>query len=404
MVQEATAARSRSARTHGASRAGCAPRWRGPRAFRTKPGGVRAARWRPGRSPAWVRAALRHDVRAPEGSTPTTHRMLRMPMLRPRAPPLGSSMLGPRALAGPRYSSRRHLSLEPTVLVHQLTETLQAVHQLSGLPWWAVIPAATFGLRAVGTLPLAVMQRLRLQRQNALRPIVAATGPVLRLNLAKKAHKAAAARPTLVAAMVSPLRSMKYEEIMVLSTKETRRRQKRLFRDHGVPLYKNLFLPAAQIPLWVCMSLTFRNLSGWASWDSLANRPLDAALHHEGALWFADLTAADPVHMFPLAVGIVALVNVEWTFRTLNLVRSGRKLLRPTVTDSMANVSRMAVVFLMAISLHAPTALTLYWLSSQVFSLVQNVMLDIFLPLSYTPHRRLDYRRLVLDSAVDVVK
>lgn len=248
------------------------------------------------------------------------------------------------------------------------------------------------------------MQRLRIQRQNALRPIVAATGPVLRLNLAKKALKAASTHPTSVASIVSPLRTMKYEEIMVLSTKETRKRQKKLFRDHGVQLYKNLFLPAAQIPLWVCMSLTFRNLSGWSTWDSLANKPLDASLYHEGILWFSDLTASDPVHMFPLAVGIVALINVEWTFKTFSLMRSSRKSLRPTITDSMANVSRMAVVFLMAISLHAPAALTLYWFSSQAFSLVQNVFLDIFLPISFTPNKRFDYRRLKLSDAVEVVR
>ena len=102
----------------------------------------------------------------------------------------------------------------------------------------------------------------------------------------------------------------------------------------------------------------------------------------------------------------VALVNVEWTFKTFNLMRAGsrRANLRPTLTDSMANVSRMAVVFLMAISLHAPTALTLYWLSSQVFSLVQNVFLDLFLPISFTPHKRLDHTRLKRPDAISVVK
>lgn len=251
------------------------------------------------------------------------------------------------------------------------------------------------------------MQRLRIQKQNALRPIIAATGPVLRLNLAKKALRAAKSQDTSVASLVSPLRNIKYEEIMVLSTKETRKRQKKLFKDHGVQLYKNFLLPGAQIPLWVCMSLTFRNLSGWSTWDSLLNKPLDPSLHHEGLLWFTDLTSLDPFHIFPMAIGIVALVNVEWTFRTLALMRassSRRKLFRPTLTDSMANISRMAVVFLMAISLHAPTALTLYWLSSQVFSLVQNVFLDLVLPISYTPNKRLDVIRLTSPEAVSVVR
>lgn len=306
-----------------------------------------------------------------------------------------------------RSSQKRAFSLEPTTIVTALTDSLEAAHAYTGLPWWALIPLTTFGLRSVWTLPLAVMQRLRIQKQSALRPIIAATGPVLRLNLAKKALRAAKSQDTSVASIVSPLRNIKYEEIMVLSTKETRKRQKKLFKDHNVQLYKNVLLPAAQIPLWVCMSLTFRNLSGWSTWDSLLNKPMDPSLYYEGLLWFGDLTALDPFHIFPMAIGIVALVNVEWTFRTLALMRasaSRRKLFRPTLTDSMANVSRMAVVFLMAISLHAPTALTLYWLSSQVFSLVQNVFLDLVLPISYTPNKRFDVVKLTVTDAVGVVK
>lgn len=318
-------------------------------------------------------------------------------------------MLGHSFVFHPQITQKfqkRHFSFEPTAIVTALTESLEAAHVYTGLPWWALIPITTFGLRSVWTLPLAVLQRLRLQKQNALRPIIAATGPVLRLNLAKKALRAAKSQDTSVASLVSPLRNIKYEEIMVLSTKETRKRQKKLFKDHNVQLYKNIFLPAAQIPLWVCMSLTFRNLSGWSTWDSLLKKPLDPTLYNEGLLWFTDLTTLDPLHIFPLAIGIVALVNVEWTFRTFALLRASakQKIFRPTLMDSMANVSRMAVVFLMAISLHAPTALTLYWLSSQIFSLLQNVFLDLVLPISFTPNNRFDKKRLTSAEAVDVVK
>ena len=92
-------------------------------------------------------------------------------------------------------SFRRNFSFDPSVVVHELTESLQAVHTFTGLPWWTLIPITTFGLRSVWTFPLAVLQRLRIQKQNELRPIVAATGPVLRLNLARKALKAAASEP-----------------------------------------------------------------------------------------------------------------------------------------------------------------------------------------------------------------
>lgn len=302
-----------------------------------------------------------------------------------------------------RKTQKRSFSLEPTAIVNVLTESVEHIHAFSGLPWWAVIPLTTFTLRGIWTLPLAVMQRLRVQKQNALRPIVAAMGPILRMNLAKKAQKAsrAAATSSNPAIVASPTRNMKYDEIMVLSAKETRKRQKKLFQEHGVQLYKNFFLPAAQVPLWVCMSLTFRNLSGWSTWDSLANKPLDSSLYNEGALWFADLTTLDPLHVFPIAIGVIALLNVEWTFKTFQLMKppGRRRAFRPTIFDSLANLSRMGVVFLMAISLHAPTALTLYWLSSQVFSLCQNVILDLAFPLNYTPNKRLDLKKLKLATA-----
>lgn len=248
-----------------------------------------------------------------------------------------------------------------------------------------------------------------MQKQTALRPIVSATAPVVRLNLAKKAleaaQKMALGSEPAVTRLLLPLNQMRYEEIMVLSAKEVRKRQKKLFRDHGVQLYKNMFLPAAQIPLWVCMSITFRNLSGWSSWDVLSNKPLDPSLYTEGILWFGDLTVLDSLHIFPLALGAVALINAEWTFKTLDLMKeyTPKRAIRTTFTDSLANVSRMTVVFLMAISLHAPSALTLYWLSSQLFSLVQNVFLDLVFPASFTPKRRLDLRKLTSVEAKDVM-
>lgn len=311
---------------------------------------------------------------------------------------------------------RRNFSFEPVAIVDVLTTSLQQIHAVSGIPWWALIPLTTFGLRGVWTFPLAVLQRRRIQKQAALRPVISATAPILRFNLAKKALAATQRAPEITStsstpSMASvtnallPLKQMRYEEIMVLSAKEVRRRQKRLFRDRGVQLYKNLFLPMAQVPLWVCMSLTFRNLSGWSKWDNLSSTVLDPALYSEGALWFTDLTVLDHFHMFPLALGAIALVNAEWTFKTLDLMKeyTPKKVLRMTFTDSLANVSRMMVVFLMAISWHAPTALTLYWLSSQVFSLVQNVFLDLVFPTSFTPNKRLDYKKLSSAVAQDVI-
>lgn len=319
----------------------------------------------------------------------------------------------PTPVRSPGLICRRHLSFEPTLVVNSLTESLQTVHTATSLPWWALIPLTTFTLRAVWTLPLAVAQRRRIQKQNELRPLVSATNPVLRLNLAKKVQKAkqvaeasaqriAAGQSTQhdVAALAAPLATMKYEEILLLATKETRKRQKRLFKEHNVQLWKNFLLPAMQVPLWVCMSLTMRNLSGWTSWDSLANKPLDPALYHEGIMWFADLTTLDPLHAFPIVLGVISLCNVEWTYKTFELLRPGgrKKTFRPTITDSVGNVARFSVVFLMAVSLNAPVALVLYWVSSQVFSLIQNILLDVMAPISFTPNQRFAPKRAAANA------
>lgn len=308
-------------------------------------------------------------------------------------------------------NSKRQYWVDPHVVISTFTETFQTVHTYTNIPWWALIPVATFSLRTVWTMPLAVLQRKRLQKQSELRPIIGALNPVLKLNLAKKVRKAKNEAKTghknhssdsYVAP--DPLSTMKYEEILVLTTKEVRKRQKLLFKKNGVQIWKNFILPAFQIPLWVVMSLTMRDLSGWSSWNSLSNKPLDPSLYTEGLWWFYDLTVADNLHVLPLLIGITALCNVEWTFKSLELLRlTQRKKLRITVTDAISNISRMTVVFLMAISLHAPAALSLYWLSSQFYSLIQNIILDLTMPVTFTPNKRLNYKQLKVSNAIDIV-
>lgn len=323
---------------------------------------------------------------------------------------------GIRRNYGLLYINRRNFSFEPQVIVSTLTDSMQALHSYTGIPWWALIPITTFSLRSIWTLPLAVLQRKRVQRQAELRPIVNATNPVLKLNLAKKVQiaklKAEAELKKInenksdnYLLLQLPLSNMKYEEILLLATKETRKRQKALFKKHNVQIWKNFILPAFQIPLWVCMSLTMRNLSGWSSWDSVANKPLDPSLYTEGALWITDLTCLDSMHILPLILGVISLCNVEWTFKTFELLRLTQKSnLRPTLMDSVGNLSRMSVVFMMAISFTAPAALVLYWLSSQAFSLIQNVIMDLLLPISFTPNKRLNYKENKLPNAEDVIR
>lgn len=325
-------------------------------------------------------------------------------------------------------STKRNFSIDPHLIVSTCTDSLQYIHTATGIPWWGLIPLSTFALRSVWTLPLAILQRKRIQKQNEYKPLINAMYPVFKLKLAERVNRAkkraldlakeetsisggSVSEKEAAAAAVSvgsPVMNMKYEEIVLLANKERRKRQKEIFKAHNIQIWKNFVLPAFQIPLWVMMSLTMRDLSGWSSWDSLANKALDPALYTEGLLWFTDLTSYDPIHVFPVMLGVVSLCNVEWTFKTLELMRTGSntntKTLRPTLMDSIGNISRLSVVFMMAISMNAPVALTLYWLSSQIFSLIQNIFLDINFPMSFTPRKRFNFKEVRDGDQVDVIR
>ncbi|CAM9019704.1 unnamed protein product [Wickerhamomyces anomalus] len=302
---------------------------------------------------------------------------------------------------------KRTFISSPMEVIDYLTATLQTIHTVSGIPWWALIPLTTIAFRSCWTLPIAILQRKRTQKQNELRPIINAMGPVLRLKLASKAQAAQVSNQKLnqvggVDALMnnaapSAASSLNYEQIMLLSVKERRERQKKLFKQHNCQLYKNFLLPAFQIPLWVAMSFTFRNLSGWTD---ITSKPLDSSLIHEGIFWFQDLTVMDPLGIMPVALGVLALTNVEWNYKTMELQNfsSAKRSLRPTAFDAVMNISRISIVFLMAVCTQAPAALGLYWISSNAFSSVQNMLLDYYLPVRYSPRSRFSYKKASKDA------
>ncbi|CCH40748.1 Inner membrane protein oxaA [Wickerhamomyces ciferrii] len=301
-------------------------------------------------------------------------------------------------------SKRTYIS--PVELVDLMTTSLQEFHQYTNLSWWLLIPLTTITFRTVWTLPLAILQRKRIQKQSQLKPILNATGPILRLKLAQNAQMAqqqlaktgglksdSAAKGINVGAA-----SLTSDQIMMLSVKEVSKRQKLLFKEHGCQSYKNFILPMFQIPLWILMSFTFRNLSGWTD---ITSKPLDPTLTTEGFGWINDLTIADPSGVMPILLGSLALMNIEWNSKTLELQNqsgSKKRSLRPTAFDALISVSRIGIVFLMAVCTQAPACMGLYWISSNAFSGVQNMVLDYYLPVRYIPENRLSYKKATNDS------
>ncbi|CAR22853.1 membrane insertase COX18 [Lachancea thermotolerans CBS 6340] len=282
----------------------------------------------------------------------------------------------------------------------EVTSSLVSLHEISGLPWLALVPLITFGLRTAFTLPLSVWQRKRIVKQQELRKVVQATTPVVKLRLAastqanSKSAKAFEEEEGNVATTLQKP-SLSPDQITLLALKETRSRQKKMFGESKVQLWKNALLPLVQIPLWVSVSMGLRELT--------KQRLVDSNLTHANPLQNIDsldyvsrISSLDlslpldglPI-LAPLLLGTLALLNVEHNGRVMTTTTSetmGIKLApNPSskVSQSMQsilNVSRLSCIFFMGVSSQAPLLLSAYWISSQLYSLVQNLLLDWLWP------------------------
>lgn len=260
------------------------------------------------------------------------------------------------------------LTLEP------LHHAVQYVQATSGISWHWIIPLTTVTLRTAVTLPIAIMNRRRNQKQAELQPLLGAMTPIIRARLAQSD----AAREGVLT----------YEQIQVLSMKERRKRRIELFKRHKCQAWKSLvLLPSVQMPLWISMSMVFRAMCGWSVVSAI---PIEPAFKTEAWLWFPDLITSDPYAVLPLVIGCMSLANVEWN--TINMMNAQQRRgvqangpSGPSVPKIVSNLSRVGVLFFMTASFQAPAAVCLYWASSSAFSLLQNVAFDHFLPLNVTP-------------------
>lgn len=306
------------------------------------------------------------------------------------------------------FQSRRNLSFEPVFAsLDHASEMLIQVHADSGLPWYVFIPLVTFILRGSFTLPIAIYQRRGLRKQNELRPIIQATTPVLRAKLASIAQNEQLKQKLNKSLNLIPNEKAQLtaDKIMILSVKEKYNRQKKLFKKYNCQTWKMMLLPAIQIPLWISISYMFRNITGWSDITKKAN--IDMSLTEEHFFHLHDLSVNDPYFILPITLGIVALCNAEWNFKTADLMqlttRGKKNSLRPTAFDVIITLSRSSLIFLTAISTQAPAALVIYWISSNSFSLFQNILMDKFLPLRYSPYDRFTTTEKVKDSATPLL-
>ncbi|CUS06845.1 unnamed protein product [Tuber aestivum] len=272
--------------------------------------------------------------------------------------------LRPLLTKAPHHLRRQFSSTPPNHLIPAVLSTthdlLTALHTSTHLPYHTLIPLSAILLRLAITTPLTVYSRRRALRTQRLQPILSAyQHPIAR-----------DAKSTTTTPQAWELKTRK----------EIREKRRELWKRWECQAWKMLLAPVAQIPVWVTASMTLRGMTGvegLPTWlrglgDIGGEAWVEEALATEGALWFGNLLAADPYLALPMGFSFLLFANIEMQTK-----------LHPPGTRRQwvfTNVLRILSLAAFPLTANAPAALSLYWSTSAMFSLVQNLILAKTMP------------------------
>jgi len=207
---------------------------------------------------------------------------------------------------------------------------LELTHTYIGLPWWGAIVAGTLVFRIL-VFPIMVKGQVNSARLQAVKPELERIQEKMRevSNLQNPMAKAQA--------------SFELQD---------------LFKKHNCHPAKALIAPLVQLPLFVSFFLALRQMS---------YLPMDA-LKVGGVLWFPDLTAADPYFILPVACAATMLLTIE--------TGAEASMANPQM-QTMKNVFRGMCFVMIPLTYTFPTAIFLYWMTSNTFSLAQVAVLKV---------------------------
>ncbi|KAM7429708.1 Cytochrome c oxidase assembly protein cox18 [Porites harrisoni] len=240
--------------------------------------------------------------------------------------------------------------------IYALQVLLEKVHAWTHLPWWAVIIGSTAALRSVITVPLAIHQNKLIAEIELRQPTVSMMTEALKHRVVSECRRL----------------SVSADEADKLFKKRHRKMIYDYYQSEGCNPMKMYILPWIQLPLWFFLSLSFRNLTGFfpsqrkADGDVILPCP---EIANEGALWFPDLTVADPTLIIPFAVGIFNLTNIE-----LNALRRHKATKFQRI---VTNTLRIVSVGMVVVASQVPAAMSLYWAVSAFFGLTQNIAIKV---------------------------
>lgn len=226
-------------------------------------------------------------------------------------------------------------------------------HDLTGLPWWATVIIYTIGLR-LATFPLAVYaQVMKAKIQNILQNEM----PKMDTNLKNEV------------AMARKRWNLNDKETFMLYRRSFRTQYNKMIeRDNCHPL-KTTMLHWFQIPIWICHSIGIRNIiTIQPDPQSVKAIQTFGQLTVGGCLWLPNLIDADTSYVLPAIWCITNLINIELGA----LERTGPP---SKLATTFTGIFRVITIVVAPIAATVPSCLTLYWCTSSICALGQNLIL-----------------------------
>jgi len=243
-------------------------------------------------------------------------------------------------------------SLSESTPVLKSQQLLELIHDQSHLPWWATIIASTVALRLLITFPLSAYQHYIFGKVENLKP---------EMDLLVKELK----RETAIA--IKKFQWTEKQTKLVFNRSAKKQWNKLIVRENCHP-FKASILLWAQIPLWVCMSVSLRNMMMMMPYPTTDAQLLHLSMSLGGFGWIPNLTVVDQSFILPvvMVVSNLAIIQLQVLTRVTPASRFGQ---------GVTNVLRGLCLVMLPIASFAPAGVTLYWTTSSVYGLIQNLVM-----------------------------
>ena len=279
--------------------------------------------------------------------------------------------------AGPKHQSQ----ILDTYLEHTHT-VIAGIHTFTGLPWALSLPLTGLLVRVLFITPLQISSQKSIIRQIALVPLQHAW---MRIISPKVYHEHGVQGEIVVKKMIM---------------REMRKKKRDIERAMGIKRLPRL-VPLLQLPIWLLFIETIRRMCGTyegllgliskgfttsdgeevvadASLSEQVSVPVELSMATEGALWFPNLLVPDPLLLLPVMLSLSLFANILYADHIQNLRTSG---VHSKFGVRMSRIMKLVALAAFPLTLHLPSAMLLYWISSSITALLQGLCLNYLLPM-----------------------